>query len=285
MSDITELLDRKGLEYSVKGNDALLLCISPDHIDSTPSLRIDLATGQFNCFSCGFRGHSILEHFNEYHNPVTRKAAELRRKIADITMDIKGITLPDGIELFQEDFRGIPARLFKKYMAFQHPDYDDRLCFPIKSIDNKITNVIGRNLFTKIPPKYRVYPAGRPVPIFPNVVGSVVILVEGIFDVLNLEAKGITNAAALFGTQSLTEKNVMEKVLPLLLGGVNTIVLLLDNDKAGNTAAIHIKRAIENKTSIKVIVMNSYLPEGKDPGELTEEEVNLLSKEINKLLY
>lgn len=41
---------------SVKGDEALATCPSPDHFDSSPSWSINLDTGQHHCFSCGFGG-------------------------------------------------------------------------------------------------------------------------------------------------------------------------------------------------------------------------------------
>lgn len=285
MTNVVTLLSRKGIEFIEKGNDALVCCLSPEHTDSSPSMRIDKTTGKYHCFSCGFAGNSIFEYFNEYYNPVNRQVAELQNKISNILIDISGIEIPEGAEFYLGDYREIPPKVYKKFKAFQHPNFEDRLCFPITDISGKITNIVARNFYTTVPPKYKMFPSGRSVPIYPHVTGNYVILVEGIYDVLNLEKHGVDTAASLFGTQSLSERNIVEKITPLMLSGIRDIFLLLDNDKAGNNAANYLKKVIEIKTNIRVNIMNSYLPEGKDPGNLNESEVNFLMTEINKLLY
>jgi DNA primase len=284
-SNVVDLLNRKEIYFIEKGNDALVCCLSAEHTDSSPSMRIDKTTGKYNCFSCGFGGQNIFEYFNEYYNPVSRQAAELRIKISNIVMDLTGIELPSGAEFYLGDYRGIPPKVYQKFRAFQHPDFDDRLCFPITNLSGKITNIVARNFHSTVPPKYKMYPEGRSVPIYPSVVGRHVVLVEGIFDVLNLEKYGMVNVASLFGTQSMSERNIVDKITPLMLGGIQDIFLLLDNDKAGNSAAAYLKKIIEIKTNIVVHILNDYLPVGKDPGELEEQEVTALITEINKVLY
>jgi len=285
MSKVLELLNRKQIPYIEKGNDALVCCLSPDHNDSSPSMRIDKTVGKYNCFACGFAGQNIFEYFNEYYNPISRKAAELKNKISNIMMDISGIEIPEGSEFYLGDYRDIPPKLYKKYKTFQHPNFEDRLCFPITDISGKITNIIGRNFYSTVPPKYKVYPESRAIPIYPHVAGKYVVLVEGIFDMLILEKHGMTNVACLFGTKSLSERNILDKITPLMLSGVQEVILLLDNDKAGNSAAAYLKKIIEIKTSMAVHIFNEYLPFDKDPGSLEEQEVHLISAEIDKLVY
>lgn len=285
MSKVIELLNRKEIYYIEKGNDALVCCLSPEHNDSSPSMRIDKTVGKYHCFACGFSGQNIFEYFNEYYNPVSRQAAELQNKISNIMMDITGIEIPEGAEFYLGDYRDIPPRVYKKYKTFQHPNFEDRLCFPITDISGKITNIVARNFYSTVPPKYKVFPEGRALPIYPHIRGRHIVLVEGIFDVLNLERHGMESVACLFGTQSLSEKNIIEKFTPLMLSGIQDVFLLLDNDKAGNSAANYLKKIIEIKTNIVVHIYNDYLPAGKDPGELDEQEVLEISEEINKFLY
>lgn len=285
MSKVTELLSRKGIEFVEKGDDALVCCLNPEHIDSSPSMRINKTDGRYHCFSCGFGGTSIFEYFNEYFNPITRMAREVQSKISNIIIDINGISIPEGAEFYLGDHRGIPPSLYRQFNAFQHPDYEDRLCFPITDISGKITNIIGRNMHTSIPPKYKVFPEGRSLPIYPHIKANYVILVEGIYDVLNLMAHGVPNVACLFGTQSISHKGLLEKITPLMLSGVQDIFLLLDNDKAGNSAAQYIKKGIEYQTNLRVHIMNAFLPDGKDPGDLTLDEAAIVQQGIKNILY
>lgn len=284
-TDVEKLLNKKGIHYHTKGNDALVLCLNPEHEDTSPSMRIDKTSGKYNCFSCGFGGQNIFEYFNEYFNPVNRQALEIRQRIQNINLEVTGLQLPDGIEMYMGDYRGIHPKLYKQFNVFQHPDYGDRLCFPITDSRGRISNIVARNMFTKLPPKYKMYPEGRAVPIYPRVSGTYVILVEGIFDVLNLVKHGVNNVAAIFGSKSISHSNVLDKFLPLTLSGIQDVILLLDNDAAGNHAAISLKKLIEYRTSLRVHIMNDRLPVGSDPGEISEEDCRFLEEEINKVLF
>lgn len=281
---ILELLERKNITFIEKGDDALICCINPEHQDSSPSMRINKTNGKYHCFACGFGGASIFDYFNEYYNPITRRARELQSQIANMLVDLKGIDIPDAAEFYLGDHRGIPPRIYAEFKAFQHPDYEDRLCFPIYDLNGRVTNIVGRNMHTNIPPKYKVFPEGRGLPIYPHVKAQYVILVEGIYDVLNLKTHGIENVACLFGTQSISHKVLLNKITPLMLSGVQDVFILLDNDKAGNNAAEYLRKGIEYQTNLRVHIFNGYLPEGKDPGELTFEEAAEVYKHIRNVL-
>ena len=43
--DVIELLNKQKLSYTVSGQDYTIQCLSPDHEDNNPSLRIDKISG------------------------------------------------------------------------------------------------------------------------------------------------------------------------------------------------------------------------------------------------
>lgn len=90
-----------------------------------------------------------------------------------------------------------------------------------------------------------------------------VILVEGIFDVWAYHEIGVDNVIAILGS-SLGDSQY-RNILKL---GIN-VTLSFDNDKAGLKCRDKCIEKFKNKTEIKVI----ELPEGKDPGDLTGEEL------------
>lgn len=54
MPGIPAALDRLGIDYEVRGNEAAACC--PAHEDTHPSWSINLDTGMHHCFACGFGG-------------------------------------------------------------------------------------------------------------------------------------------------------------------------------------------------------------------------------------
>ena len=57
--NVEELLQSKHVPFMPKGKDYVVSCLSPEHDDSNPSMRIDQITGIFHCFSCGYKGNLL----------------------------------------------------------------------------------------------------------------------------------------------------------------------------------------------------------------------------------
>jgi hypothetical protein len=76
---VEELLTSRGIYFMPKGADLLVSCLSPDHEDRNPSMRIDRITGIFQCFSCGFKGN-IFTHFGEKANQLQLRRASIYSK-------------------------------------------------------------------------------------------------------------------------------------------------------------------------------------------------------------
>ena len=129
-----------------------------------------------------------------------------------------------------------------------------------------------------------ILPHGRPLPLFPpaNVLDSgTVILVEGIFDVLNLYDKGITNVITGFGLIKPKKRNknyfeIHDRFAPYKIMGMTRLIIMYDSDKAGKDASYSLQRALEDYVTTEIF----ELPDGKDPGGLDENEVYELRKSI-----
>lgn len=288
MSRITELLDLKGIEYRDTGGDVLIRCLNPDHEDAHPSLRVDPDSGVFHCLSCGFgRGiPSIFHYFNEEQYRTSPRLLKVRRMISDLRTEGRSLEIPESAMIFDQDFRGIKAETFKKYFAFQQTeDWEGRVVFPITDAVGRNLFFLGRNMDSSAPPKYMIRPKKVSPPIFPVRYNTpALILVEGIFDMLNLEDKGCHNASCCFGTHQFSLDNVADKFMPFQIAGTTHVVIILDNDKSGNEAAKKLAKLIRDKTRIMPIVGNFLLPEGKDPGDLDAEEVDQLIRNVEILI-
>jgi DNA primase len=108
-------------------------------------------------------------------------------------------------------------------------------------------------------------PSGAKLPIFPmaDPIQGKVILVEGIFDMLNLHDKGLTNAICCFGVNNFTE----EKLNLLKISGVTGLDLLFDGDEAGRGAAERV-RALVGDFPVRSILLKSG-----DPGDMNIKQV------------
>lgn len=278
-----ELLISKKITYLPKGGDLEIRCLNPDHDDKNPSLRIDKITGIFNCLSCGFRGN-IFAHFGQKGNFLTMKRQMLKSKIQDKLAENVGLEMPGNAIPYDGNWRKISPETYKYFEAFQHSDkhFIGRVVFPIRGISGKIAGFNGRHMTMNHDPKYIIHPAGAKLPMFPpnpEIYNGRIILVEGIFDMLNLYDKGLKNAVCTFGTMKLLSKDRTEarnKLNLYKLKGVTGVDIFFDGDEAGQKAAEGVKDLCE---SVELDTRNISFA-SKDPGDLTAPQVLKLKEKL-----
>ena len=285
-SNIEDILREESIQYRDKGKDVLIKCLNPEHDDDTPSLFVHKETGKFHCFSCGYKGN-LYRHFGIFVSPVKDLVYQVGQQIMTLQSESTGLEIPVASVPFAEDYRGISAQAYIDHDAFidSNEEYEGRIMFPIRDSTGKIILFNGRNQHSKVPPKYKYFPYGVALPVFPTHSGvSYNILVEGMLDYLNLYDKGMENVSTCFGTNSLTASTVEGKLLHQVLSGVSTFVLLFDNDKAGWEGAKKVQKALTEKLKVDVIIANHLLPDNEDPGSLNSMAVTILDRKIKKLL-
>jgi DNA primase len=284
MSDpVLELLQKNNLAYQVSGRDYLIKCLNSEHEDSNPSFRVDKVNGVAHCFSCGFKTN-VFKFFGVFTNPVPIKIAALKEKLAELKTGNIGLELPNGHTPYTRSFRGISAQTLKRFEAFYTnvvEKLQDRIVFPIRDITGKTTVFVARHTLSNGNPRYVNYPSGVKIPVFPAHLPSgysSMVIVEGIFDMLNLYDKGLENVVCAFGTNTL-QNETKSKLLPFKAQGITHVYLLFDGDEAGRKAAQTLKPLIELEGFVVEIV---NLPDDTDPGELDIEDVRSISEYITK---
>lgn len=279
---VEELLKSKGIYYTNSGKDFLIKCLNPSHTDTNPSFRVDKITGISHCFSCGHKCN-IFRHFGVLTNNVSIRIAKLKDKLLSLKQSIDGLEPLKGARPVSVSYRGISNVTLKLFGAFSTDlveEMVDRICFPITDIRDKVVAYVGRNTLTDAGQRYANYPSGASLPLFPAKLEnypSTMILVEGLFDLLNCYDKGIHNVVCTFGTQKLN-KDTGSKLFPYKVMGVEKIYILFDGDEAGRSSANHIKPLIEEAGFMVEIIK---LPEGMDPGGLDQEYIDSI-KEYTK---
>lgn len=275
MVTVEKLLQDKGIESRPSGKDVVIRCLNPDHEDRNPSLRIDRDSGIFNCLSCGFSGN-LFYHFNEKVDLIEMRRRKVLTAISDKLLETTGLSIPKNAVPFDQEWRGISAETFNRFGAFQHnnPEFIGRVVFPFKDVTGKIVAFCGRHQ-GQVDPKYLFYPPKAKIPLFPIVkpYKGDIILVEGLFDMLNLHDKGLTNAVCVSGVNTVTN----EKINLLRIQGVQSITILFDNDDAGKAGADKTKALIEG---LEFPVRIKSLQNKKDPGELTASQVLSLKEKF-----
>jgi len=271
---VEELLVAKGIYFIPKGGDFLVRCLSPDHDDRNPSMRIDKITGIFQCFSCGFKGN-IFTHFGEKANQLQLRRELLKKTIKAKRSESVGLSYPRNITPYVGNWRDIKPETYKKFEAFQHhdPDHIGRIVFPVRDISGRIVAFNGRHT-TGGTPKYMISPAGAKMPLFPVVepIQGSVVLVEGIYDMVNLHDKGLDNAICCFGTKNINE----DKLRMLSIQGVDEVIVFFDGDEAGQNASKEVQEMAER---VGLASRNVSLKD-RDPGALPLQTVQKLKSKL-----
>lgn len=279
---VEELLVEEKIPFKQSPADFVVQCLNPEHDDSNPSMRIDKITGVFNCFSCGYKGN-IFKLFDKPSNYLDIKREKVKQTIDRKRSESVGLLMPREIVPYVGNERNIKPETYKQFEAFLsvNSPFTNRIVFPIRDITGKIVAFNGRILGKNITgqPKYIFHPPRVKLPIFPANVSPIkgrVLLVEGIYDVINLHDKGLTNALCCFGISNITT----DKLQLLKMRGVEQIDIFFDPDDAGQGA---VEKVIElcDKTELKYYNVR-IPPDLGDAGDLSETSVQKLRESLYK---
>ncbi len=278
---VLALLQEKKIFFSISGKDYVTTCFNPEHIDTNPSFRIDKISGICHCFSCGYKTN-IFKYFGILSNNTSIRVAKLKQKLTDLKTSINGLDMLQGAKPCSQSFRGISTQTLKEFGAFYTDKIEklgDRIIFPITDVRDKIVCYVGRHTLSNGNPRYANYPSGVAIPMFPvkfKKQYTSMVIVEGIFDMLNLYDKGLHNVACTFGTSKL-HADVSEKLFSYKVIGIEKIFIMYDGDDAGKVASAKIKPLIEEAGFIVEII---EIPDDTDPGEMSQDDVNMIIEYI-----
>ncbi len=277
---VEELLVEEKIQFKQSPADYIVSCLNPEHDDSNPSMRIDRITGVFNCFSCGYKGN-IFKLFDKPSNYLDIKREKVKQTIDRKRSETVGLLMPTDIMPYVGNARNIKPETYKQFEAFLSisAPFKDRIVFPIRDITGKIVafngRIQGKNITGQ--PKYILHPPKVQLPLYPYNVTPIkgsIIIVEGIYDVINLHDKGLTNAMCAFGVNQVTP----EKLQLLKMRGVEQIDIFFDPDEAGRVATEKVSELCEKEgLKYKPIRID---PELGDAGALGETAVRKLKEQL-----
>ena len=124
-----------------------------------------------------------------------------------------GLEMPDGYAPYVGNWRNIRPETYKDFEAFIHVRQKILLAESAFQYEIEVVELLHFNREQQLikQPKYLFTPPrGSKLPLFPVVepIQSSIILVEGIFDVINLHDKGLTNAVCCFGVKNVTCRKI-----------------------------------------------------------------------------
>lgn len=272
---VEDLLKKNNIPFKVSGRDFLVKCFNPEHEDSNPSMRIDRVLGIYHCLACGYKGN-LFKLYDAPSNTTDILREELKRKITKLMQESAGIEFPKNCIPAVSAHR-VSLETLLEFEAFTtiEKGYEDRLVFPIRDLKDKIVAFIGRDLSSFSEKKYMVYPHGTKLPLFPmskiQPINGRAMLVEGIFDMLNMWEKGFHNCLCSFGTNAVTH----QKLELLKLRGISGLDIMFDADDAGKKAAEEIREMAKDLFDVRIVT----LKEG-DPGEIKPKFAEKLKEKL-----
>ena len=274
---VVDLLQERKIEFKPSGRDFLVKCLNPEHEDKNPSMRIDTITGVFNCFSCGYKGN-VFKLFGAPSNFLDIKRQRLLDAIEEKRSSSVGLPFPKGHTPYIGNWRNIRPDTYKHFEAFLHHEtqFVGRVVFPIRDITGKVVAFNGRHMTLSEKIKYMIYPPQAKLPLYPSKVKPIkgrVILVEGIFDMVNLFDKGLSNVICCFGTNKVD----IDKLSILKMQDIMGIDIIFDGDDPGQKAAENIKALAERAG---FVTRNINLGQNIDPGSLAGEQITNLRERL-----
>jgi len=274
---VVDLLQERKIEFKPSGRDFLVKCLNPEHEDKHPSMRIDTITGVFNCFSCGYKGN-LFKLYGAPSNFLDIKRQRLFDAIEEKRSSSVGLPFPKGHTPYIGNWRNIRPDTYKHFEAFLHHEtqFVGRVVFPIRDITGKVVAFNGRHMTLSEKLKYMIYPPQAKLPLYPSKVKPIkgrVILVEGIFDMINLFDKGLSNVICCFGTNNVD----IDKLSILKMQDIMGIDIIFDGDDPGQRAAENIK-VLAERTGF--VTRNINLGQNIDPGSLAGEQITNLRERL-----
>ncbi len=204
--------------------------------------------------------------------------------IIDFISLLKGCSLKNAAILLAENYR--PELLVSQHPFFTERNFDEQeilhqfgikyqerglwygmVTIPLHNRDGAFVGYLGRRVTRLEWGKFKIQKGLQRSKILFNLhrvdLNSTLFVVEGPFDVVRLYQAGYANAVALLGSQFSDFHYEVLKNAPL--------ILLLDQDEAGNKVAHQIKKRIKQAVKID-------LPE-KDPAEMSAEKLRTFLQE------
>lgn len=301
--NIGELLEDRGVEFQKQGKNVSrgwigLKC--PFCNDQSNHLGIRLSDLKCKCWKCG--GKNLAETFQELFEIPYKTALNLISQLeTDVTFDdnyedekisaeryfdgsIPKIDLPKEsaihfpkIHLDYLKKRGFGLKTIRKYRlkaVYTAGKYKFRIIIPI-IFKGRIVSFTSRDVTDEAEAKYITAPIGltNAKDFVYNIdslkKGDNAILVEGPIDVWRLGDKAIS-----FLGVSRSEKQLVQ----LYKKEIKTLHILYDNDETGKRNA---RRQAKELSPIVEQVNILWLEDKKDPGELSNEEAEILMAKVN----
>ena len=291
--DVRAELERRGLRLRDSGHRdgydyAMTTCLF--HDDNNPSMSVNLTTGGYKCFAgqCGEQGSfvDLIAHLDGVDYGEARRRVRTGDDLEGFLESVwEGLAPkdPGGLKYYswqsfhqafpdltddalayleQRDISGKTASTFQLRTG-RKGKWAGRIIIPIQTPAGKLLSYAGRAMRPGTQPKTRKSRSPHSTLFGIELIdGPFLVVTEGEFDAMYLSQYGIP-AVANMGTMLPTSEKLE------ILRCFRRVTIAFDGDDAGRTAAAKYRDRVATYTAAEAIA----LPEGKDPNEMTGEEV------------
>lgn len=279
MSGIPAALDKLGIDYEIRGNEAAACC--PAHDDMHPSWSINLDTGMHHCFACGFGGgvatlirqvtgkswgdarqwqkqQRARSAWRPAHRP--QPAADSMWKYTEAALHML-----DDAPAERLSARRLTLDSARAY-GIKWNTQKESWVLPIRDGTGKLmgwqekSEHVFRNKPRTVRKSETLFSPGAAAH------GSGSILVESPLDASRLLAAGFAGGRGSFGV------SVSDQQLAALWNIDGPVIFALDNDPAGVRETHRLLRL--GLDTRRVRMLNYSQVTVKDPGEMTDQEIS-----------
>lgn len=291
MIDVETTLERLGIEGRYSGSELVAQC--PMHYkrtgreDGHPSWSINIDTGLFFCFSCGYKGSILtliadlqgLSGFDDAKNWAAKR--EMSESLARIPGPYRPAAAPPEpmSEARLARFTSAPmwarrrrhvTRTACNVFGVRWNFTSDSWILPVR--DAYTGDLMGWQEKSETQRLFRNFPTGikKSKTLFgiDAFQGGRMVVVESPLDAVRMYSEGVHGAVATYGA-------VVSKAQILLMSAADEVVFALDNpfkDDAGRKASIQL--LTETKGVLKSVRFFDYRGiDAKDPGDMTPDQI------------
>lgn len=283
--DVLATLERLGIEGKESGDEFVAPC--PKHFERTgrndahPSWSINLHTGLFLCFSCGYRGslYTLVMDLEGVSDIEVAKDFVIRGNLQNTLARIPGAYRPvinrAGLpESRLGAYTSPPAWALRSRhvtaAACEHygvlwSTYDESWILPIRDHDGLL---LGWQEKSQTSRHFRNFPTGvkKSDTLFGyhKFSGGQMVVVESPLDAVRLHSEGVVGAVATYGA-IVSRKQIQ------LMTAADEVVMALDADEAGRKASRELLQS--TRGVLKAVRFFTYDGRAKDPGDMTPDQI------------
>jgi DNA primase len=273
-------------------SDYIVFC--PFHPNNrTPAGEVDKRTGKFFCFSCHHvadlvelimhtTGRTYFEsvRFIKTKEQQSLLTADVERQLyvkpdyvafdsnLIATLNESALATSRAVDYFSG--RRISRDSIVKF-ALGYSQKQDMVTVPVHAPDGMLVGFVGRSVEGKDFKNTPGLPKGKVLFNLHRIkTSSKVFVVESSFDAIRLDQAGLPAVATLGSNVSNTQIELLHKYF-------NNIVVLPDNDEAGNNMVDRITKKLGSRVSV-VKLNNEY----KDIGDMSDDEIKTLDESFDK---